>query len=198
LPESLDGLRIVQLSDIHIGAFMPRSEVRRAVETANQLNPDLAVLTRDLINFDGDPLEACIAELSSLRVPLGIWGCNGNHEFYPEVDGASQVLFERYGMALLRQQNRKLQWRSGKLNLIGVDYQSGSAPSSERSAMLQNIESLVRKDIPNILLSHDPNAFQRAAALESSSASPAILMAVRFALRLSIGGGTPPASLRSL
>jgi hypothetical protein len=90
-------------------------------------------------------------------VPLGIWGCNGNPEFYAEVDGASQVLFERYGMALLRQQNRGLQWRSGKLNLIGVDYQSGSAPSSERSAMLQNIESLVRKDIPNILLSHDPN-----------------------------------------
>jgi Calcineurin-like phosphoesterase len=137
LPESLDGLRIVQLSDIHIGAFMPRSEVRRAVEMANQLNPDLAVLTGDLISFDGDPLEACIAELSRLRAPLGIWGCNGNHELYAEVEGASQDLFERYGMGLLRQQNTELRWRGGKLNLIGVDYQSGSAPSSERSTMLQ-------------------------------------------------------------
>jgi hypothetical protein len=95
LPDSLDGLRIVQLSDIHIGAFMPRTEVRRAVEIANQLNPDLAVLTGDLISFDGDPLEACIAELSRLRAPLGIWGCNGNHEFFAEVEGASQDLFER-------------------------------------------------------------------------------------------------------
>jgi uncharacterized protein len=58
LPKGLDGLRIVQLSDIHIGAFMPQSEVWRAVEMANQLNPDLAVLTGDLISFDGDPLEA--------------------------------------------------------------------------------------------------------------------------------------------
>jgi uncharacterized protein len=165
LPKSLDGLRIVQLSDIHIGAFMPQSEVRRAVEMANQLNPDLAVLTGDLITFDGDPLEACIAELSRLRAPLGIWGCNGNHELYADVEGASQVLFERYGMSLLRQQNTELQWRGGKLNLIGVDYQSGSAPSSERSTMLQTIESLVRKDIPNILLSHNPNTFPRAAAL---------------------------------
>jgi uncharacterized protein len=165
LPKSLDGLRIVQLSDIHIGAFMPQTEVRRAVEIANQLNPDLAVLTGDLISFDGDPLEACIAELSRLRAPLGIWGCNGNHEVYAEMEGATQDLFERYGMGLLRQQNTELQWRGGKLNLIGVDYQRGSAPPSERSSMLQSIESLVRKDIPNILLSHNPNTFPRAAAL---------------------------------
>jgi predicted MPP superfamily phosphohydrolase len=165
LPNTLDGLRIVQLSDIHIGAFMPQTEVRRAVEMANQLNPDLAVLTGDLISFDGDPLEACIAELSRLRAPLGIWGCNGNHERYAELEGVSLDLFKRYGMELLRQQNTELQWRGGKLNLIGVDYQSGSAPSSEQSSMLQNIESLIRKDIPNILLSHNPNTFPRAAAL---------------------------------
>ena len=121
---------------------MPQTEVRRAVEIANQLNPDLAVLTGDLISFDGDLLEACIAELSRLRAPLGIWGCNGNHELYAEVEGASQVLFERYGMSLLRQQNTELQWRGGKLNLIGVDYQRGSAPFSEQSSMVQSIESL--------------------------------------------------------
>jgi len=165
LPKSLDGLRIVQLSDIHIGTFMPQTEVRRAVEIANQLNPDLAVLTGDLISFDGDPLEVCITELSRLRAPLGIWGCNGNHELYAEVEGASQDLFERYGMGLLRQQNTELQWRGGKLNLIGVDYQRERTPYSERSSMLQSIESLVRKDIPNILLSHNPNTFPRAAAL---------------------------------
>ena len=165
LPKSLDGLKIVQLSDIHIGAFMPQTEVRRAVEMANQLNPDLAVLTGDLISFEGDPLEACIAELSRLRAPLGIWGCNGNHELFAEVEGASQDLFRRYGMGLLRQQNTELRWRGGKLNLIGIDYQGSSASSSERSSMPQSIESLVRKDIPNILLSHNPNTFPRAAAL---------------------------------
>jgi predicted MPP superfamily phosphohydrolase len=132
---------------------------------ANQLNPDLAVLTGDLISFEGDPLEACIAELSRLRAPLGIWGCNGNHELFAEVEGASQDLFRRYGMGLLRQQNTELRWRGGKLNLIGIDYQGSSASSSERSSMPQSIESLVRKDIPNILLSHNPNTFPRAAAL---------------------------------
>ncbi len=135
------------------------------IEMANGLNPDLAVVTGDSISFDGDPLEVCIAKLSRLRAPLGIWGCNGNHELYAEVEGASQDLFERYGMALLRQRNKELQWRGGKLNLIGVDYQRESAPSGKRSSMLEDIESLVRSDIPNILLSHNPNTFPRAAAL---------------------------------
>ena len=166
LPRTLDGLRIVQLSDIHIGDFMPRADVRRAVEIANELNADLAVLTGDLISSDSDPIEDCISELSRLRAPLGIWGCNGNHEVYAELEDISQKLFQRYGMQLLRQHNAELHWRGGKINLIGVDYQGGRRFAGEHPQMLPGIESLIRKDIPNILLSHNPNTFYRAAALE--------------------------------
>jgi predicted MPP superfamily phosphohydrolase len=165
LPASLDGLRIVQLSDIHIGDFMPRAEVRRAVDMANALHADLAVLTGDLISDIHDPLEDCIAELSQLRVPLGIWGCNGNHERYAEAEERSQALFQRYGMRLLRQQSAEVSWRGGTFNLIGVDYQRERLRSGARPYMLHGIESLVRKDIPNILLSHNPNTFYRAAEL---------------------------------
>jgi uncharacterized protein len=165
LPPSLDGLRIVQLSDLHIGAFMPRAEIRRAVEMANTVQVDLAVLTGDLISNGRDPLEDCIAELSQLRAPLGIWGCNGNHERYAGVEARAQALFARYGMRLLRQQCAEVSWRGGTVNLIGVDYQSEHLRADERSPMLHGIESLVRQDIPNILLSHNPNTFDRAAAL---------------------------------
>jgi predicted MPP superfamily phosphohydrolase len=165
LPPSLDGLRIVQLSDIHIGTFMPRTEVRRAVAMANAVQADLAVLTGDLISDDHDPLEDCIAELSRLRVPLGIWGCNGNHERYAGVEARAQALFQRYGMRLLRQQCTEVSWRGGTLNLIGVDYQSERLRAGDRSPLLHGIEALVRPDIPNILLSHNPNTFDRAAAL---------------------------------
>ena len=165
LPRTLDGLRIVQLSDIHIGDFMPRADVRRAVAIANELNADLVVLTGDLISNDRDPLEDCVAELSRLRAPLGIWGCNGNHEIYTGMEGLAQKFFQRYGMHLLRQESAELRWRGGKINLIGVDYQGGRRFSGEHPLMLPDIESLVRKDIPNILLSHNPNTFYRAAAL---------------------------------
>jgi predicted MPP superfamily phosphohydrolase len=165
LPGTLEGLRIVQLSDIHIGDFMPRADVRRAVEMANELNADLVVLTGDLISSDSDPIEDCISELSRLRAPLGIWGCNGNHEVYAEMEDLSQKLFQRYGMRLLRQESAELHWRGEKINLIGVDYQGGRRLSGKHAQMLPGVKSLIRKDIPNILLSHNPNTFYRAAAL---------------------------------
>jgi uncharacterized protein len=165
LPKGLGGLRIVQLSDIHIGDFMSRVEVRRAVEMANELNADLAVVTGDFISSAGDPLEDCISELSRLRAPLGIWGCNGNHEVYAGMEDLSHKLFKDYGMRLLRQQSAELQWRGEKINLIGVDYQGGRRLSGEQPLMLRGMESLIRKDIPNILLSHNPNSFYRAAEL---------------------------------
>ena len=89
LPRELDGLRIAQLSDIHIGSYMSAAEVRRAVAMANELNPDLSVVTGDFITGPRDPLEACISELAALRAPLGVWGCNGNHEIYADAEEES-------------------------------------------------------------------------------------------------------------
>jgi predicted MPP superfamily phosphohydrolase len=165
LPAGLDGLKIAQLSDIHIGDFMPADQVRRAVDLANSLGADLAVVTGDFITSNGDPLQQCIAELSRLRAPLGVWGCNGNHEIYADAEDLAEELFNHYGMRLLRQNNAELNWKGEAFNLIGVDYQRQHAPLGLEVPMLQTIEPLVRHDIPNILLSHNPNSFRRAAEL---------------------------------
>ena len=159
LPAALDGLQIVQLSDVHIGDFMPQQEVRRAVDMANELSAHLAVVTGDFVTEKGDPLEVCIAELSRVKTPLGTWGCNGNHEIYAEAEDDAQDLFRKYGMRLLRHDNAALRWKGQEFNLIGVDYQR------QRLPMLMNVEPLVRRDVPNILLSHNPNSFPRAAEL---------------------------------
>jgi uncharacterized protein len=165
LPKGLDGLRLVQLSDIHIGDFMPPAELRRAVEMANELKADIAFVTGDFISSAGDPIEACISELSRLNAPLGVWGCNGNHEIYAGMEDLSQKLFEDHGMRLLRQQNAEIQWHAERINLIGVDYQGGRRLSGEEPQMLRGLETCMRRDIPNILLSHNPNSFYRAAKL---------------------------------
>jgi uncharacterized protein len=165
LPPGLDGLRITQLSDIHIGSYMPIAQVRRAVGMANELGGNLAVVTGDFLTGRTDPLEDCIAELSRLRAPLGVWGCNGNHEIYAGAEDEAATLFYRYGMKLLRQQNAELRWQGSALNLIGVDYQRQRAADGGRAAQLAGIEPLVRRDVPNILLSHNPNSFPRAAEL---------------------------------
>src|SRR5437899_12565865 len=68
-------------------------------------------------------------------------------------------------MRLLRKQNATLEHRGGKFNLIGVDYQRDHMTHGPRGPMLENIEHLVSRDMPNILLSHNPDSFHRAADL---------------------------------
>jgi len=165
LPKELDGLRIVQLSDIHAGDLMPVREIRRAVRIAQGLNADMAVITGDFVSGYGDPLEECIAELSLLTAPLGTWGCNGNHEIYAGVEDAAERLFEQHGMRLLRHSAAQVSWRGSAFNLIGVDYQRDVQLTGSMLPSLPGVDFLVRRDMPNILLSHNPNTFHRAAEM---------------------------------
>jgi predicted MPP superfamily phosphohydrolase len=165
LPAALDGMTIVQLSDIHMSGYMPRAQVRRAVDMANDLGANLAVVTGDFITGSGDPLEECIEEVRRLSAPLGIYGCNGNHEIYADAEDRAQELFAQQGMKLLRHENALITFNGAQLNLIGVDYQRERAPGGRKVSALTGIESLIRKDLRNILLSHNPNSFNRAAEL---------------------------------
>jgi predicted MPP superfamily phosphohydrolase len=164
-PQELEGLRLAQLSDIHIGSYMSAPDVRRAVSMTNELRPDISVVTGDFITGRTDPLEACISELARLRAPLGVWGCNGNHEIYAHAQEEAAELFAAHGMKLLRQENAEITWHDGRFNLIGVDYQLGRNSRGRRLTMLARTGSLVRSGMPNILLSHNPNSFPRAAEL---------------------------------
>jgi uncharacterized protein len=165
LPAGLEGMKIVQISDIHLSSYMPRKQVRRAVEMANDLGADLALATGDFITGIGDPIADCIDEVRRLRAPLGVWGCNGNHEIYARAEDIAQCLFAQSGMKLLRQENAEITFNGAAFNLIGVDYQRERTPSGRRIQMLAGADKLVRRDMPNILLSHNPNAFNRAAEL---------------------------------
>jgi len=165
LPPGLDGMQIVQISDIHLSGYMSRSQVRRAVDMANNLGADLAVVTGDLITGMGDPIEDCVDEIRHLRAPLGIWGCNGNHEIYASAEDRAGYLYSQAGMKLLRQENAQLTFRGAQFNLIGVDYQRERTNRGQRLQTLAHVEPLVRRDMPNILLSHNPNTFNRAAEL---------------------------------
>jgi uncharacterized protein len=165
LPPALDGMRIVQLSDIHMSGYMSRTDLRRAVDMANDLRADLAVVTGDFITGASDPLADCIEEIRNLRAPLGVFGCNGNHEIYARAEDAAQRLFAQAGMKLLRHESVQLPFRGALFNLLGVDYQRERTPGGHRMQMLPDLASLVRRDMPNILLSHNPNSFNRAAEL---------------------------------
>jgi predicted MPP superfamily phosphohydrolase len=165
LPAALDGMKIVQMSDIHLSGYMSRAQVRRAVDMANDLGADLAVVTGDLITGSGDSIADCVDEVRRLHAPLGTWGCNGNHEIYARAEDEAAYLYSQAGMKLLRQENAQITFKGAQFNLLGVDYQRERTPRGQRQQTLAGVEALVRRDMPNILLSHNPNTFNRAAEL---------------------------------
>ncbi|PYT89514.1 MAG: hypothetical protein DMG36_21580 [Acidobacteria bacterium] len=158
-------MKIVQLSDIHLSSYMSRAQVRRAVDMANDLGADLAVVTGDLITGSGDPIAECVDEIRHLYAPLGTWGCNGNHEIYAHAEDTAAYLYAQAGMNLLRQSSAQVTFKGAQFNLIGVDYQREYNGRGQRQQLLSSVEPLVRRDMPNILLSHNPNSFNRAAEL---------------------------------
>lgn len=169
LPKAFDGFRILQLSDIHISAFMSAEEIRKYVAIANRLKPDLVVITGDFVTWEAATEGVVVQALSGLKAPFGVFGCLGNHENFTGTKDSITRLFATEGIHILREARRPLQIGHDSLNLMGVDFQSlfGGRydPQWPPRAYLQGIERLLIQDTANILLSHNPNTFDRAAEL---------------------------------
>ncbi len=153
LPKDLDGLKIVQLTDIHLGPFLVRRELARAVDMANGLRAHIAVITGDIITSHGDPLDDGLQELARLRADAGVFGCHGNHEKYAAAEEYATTEGRRLGIDFLRGEARSLRFGSASLNLVGVDYQRSRRP------YLVGTENLIAPGNVNLLLSHNPDVF---------------------------------------
>jgi predicted MPP superfamily phosphohydrolase len=169
LPRAFEGFRIVQLSDIHISPFMTANQIRGCVTMANGLNADLVVLTGDFVTDDAGAEAAVVHALSGLKAPFGVFGCLGNHEFYTETEESITRLFAAVGIRILRQERVAIQSNGEMLNLIGIDYQTVPLSRDHEGHVVEQYlagsEDLVMPDKVNILLSHNPNTFDRAAQL---------------------------------
>ena len=170
LPKTFEGFRIVQLSDVHIGPFMSESEIRRYVGIANALKPDLVAFTGDFVTWDPSTQQAVVNALAGLRAPYGVFGCLGNHEAWSNTEASITALFARAGIRILRQARAPVAAHCEQLNLIGVDYATrhhAPVPGQEHVVRryLEGVESLVAPDTVNILMSHNPDTFDRAAEL---------------------------------
>ncbi len=157
LPKDLDGLRIAHLSDIHLSPFLSEPELARAIALANERQPHLAVVTGDLITSVGDPLDACLRQLSRLRAEAGTVGCLGNHEIYARVEDEATWKGARAGIRFLRQEALRLRFGNATLNVTGVDYQRMGG------RYLRGAEQWIASGATNILLSHNPDVFDVAA-----------------------------------
>src|SRR5579872_3216477 len=159
LHPDLEGLLLVQLSDIHLSPFLSEEEFARVVDAANELRPHLMVVTGDLISVRGDPLDACLHQLSRLRADAGVLGCLGNHEIYSGTQRYTAEQGARLGVPFLRSQARPLRFGKALLNVAGVDYQR----MNWSPHYLAGAGRLIVPGALNILLQHNPDVFPTAA-----------------------------------
>jgi uncharacterized protein len=157
LPADLDGIRIVQLTDIHRGPFLSRQQLDWAVQIANETRAHFAIVTGDLISSGLDPLDDCLDSLARLRADAGVFGCLGNHEIYAGAVKYTEREAASRGIRFLRHAAEPLRFGNAKLNLAGVDYQMFRRP------YLKGAEHLIAPDAYNVLLSHNPDVFPIAA-----------------------------------
>lgn len=163
LPLEADGVRIVQLSDVHIGPTLDGAWLTGIVERVNALAPDLVVITGDLVDGSVAELRDQVAPLAALRARHGVYFVTGNHEYY---SGAAAWVAElaRLGLRVLRNERVAIALGTG-FDLAGVDdYNSrGLAPGHGQDLP----RALAGRDPARavVLLAHQPRSVFEAAAL---------------------------------
>jgi predicted MPP superfamily phosphohydrolase len=169
LPKAFEGFRIVQLSDLHISPFMSADEILKYIEIANQLRGDLVVVTGDFLTYDPATQGAVVRAVSALKAPFGVLGCLGNHEYITGTEESITRLLEKEQIRILRQERVAIQSGGESFNMIGIDYEQARLSADHEGHLvdryMEKNENLVMPGTVNILLNHNPNAFDRAAEL---------------------------------
>jgi predicted MPP superfamily phosphohydrolase len=164
LPDSMDGLRIIQISDVHVGSFLHRyHKVQKAIDKMNALDADYVFFTGDLVNNKADEMHGWEPLFSSIQAKKGKFSILGNHDYGDYVKWGEQdekqenlkhliELHQAIGFRPLL--NDAVELSEGAW-LLGVE-NWGKAPFRQ-SGKLPETLAKVPADAFKILLSHDPS-----------------------------------------
>jgi predicted MPP superfamily phosphohydrolase len=150
------GLRIVQISDPHLGPFMSEARLRRICERAVAAAPDIIVLTGDYTTREtAADAELLGRALAPLRDHPHVYACRGNHDL--ENPEAVARGLELAGVRLLVDESITIPTRVGRVQIIGMDFHWRDRARAMKGVLID----LVRPaDGLRIILLHDPGAFQ--------------------------------------
>jgi hypothetical protein len=170
LPAAFEGLRIVQLSDIHLGSWLSSKPLQKAVDQVNALNPDIIVFTGDLVNYSTSEVRGFEQVLAQLKAPMGIYTILGNHDYgdyiswkKPEEKEANlQQLVDFYdslSWKLLRNESFRIEKDGASLLIAGVENWSATTRFKKYGDLYKTMENTPYADV-NVLLSHDPTHWE--------------------------------------
>ena len=154
LPDTFDGYRILQISDLHIGSFARHPEfIKKMVSTANSLNADLIVFTGDLINVKENEIRPFVKHLSQLKAKDGVLSIMGNHDYW---DDKKIINTEKeMGWKMLLNDHVNIRRQEHYISVVGVE-QTGRPPFEARGKLGKAIVN-VQDGTFKILLTHYPS-----------------------------------------
>jgi uncharacterized protein len=159
-PRALDGFRIVQISDIHIGPLLGRKFAAHIAQRVNALAPDLVAVTGDLVDGSAPRLASEVAPFAELRARYGVFFVTGNHDHYSGAEHWSEAV-RGLGMRVLRNERVEIGSPGASFDLVGVDDHHAHFAGDGRSDLAR---ALAGRDPERaaVLLAHDPATFARA------------------------------------
>jgi predicted MPP superfamily phosphohydrolase len=163
-PRALDGFRLVQLSDLHIGPILGRDFAREVVRRVAKLEPDLIAVTGDLVDGDVRMLRDEVAPFAALNAPHGVWFVTGNHDYYSGADRWVDRARE-LGMRALRDERVTVGDGEASFDLAGVEDHNAQLVQPGRREDLEAALAGREPARPVVLMAHDPSTFRRASRL---------------------------------
>jgi predicted MPP superfamily phosphohydrolase len=163
-PAGLDGFRLVQVSDLHLGPILDRRFMRHVVERVAELDPDLVAITGDLVDGSIHRLAPEAAPLAELGARHGVFFVTGNHDYYSGAD-AWVAEVRRLGVRVLRNERVTIGEGDQVFDLAGVEDHHAHLVSAAHREDLPR--ALAGRDPARavVLLAHDPATFPAAARL---------------------------------
>ncbi len=170
LPPAMDGFRIGQITDVHVGTFIDTRYLQDAVRAMNNAKVDLQVMTGDLID-DLDQLDGTMAALSECDARHGMLAILGNHEHWrglePILQAYADVEARGGPVRLLVDASHTFEHAGQAVRVVGVDYpMSGRSHRVKTQRMQASAEAGFRDVAPGevvLCLTHHPDFFPLAA-----------------------------------
>lgn len=156
----MEKLKCAMISDVHMGDTIGRERLRTAVEKINSLNPDIAVITGDLIDREIEPVKRAnmLEELKGIKTRFGAYVIMGNHEYYSNDVEEINKMYEDSGLVVLRDKYVKI---NNSFYLVGREDYMADKSGSHREK-LSNLLEGVDKSLPVIVLDHQPKSLSEA------------------------------------
>lgn len=162
LPEGLTGLRIVQISDLHLGPLVSVAKVEALVNRVNNLKPDLIAITGDLVDGEADGVRAKVERMAALRATHGVFFITGNHEYYSGVARWIPII-RSLGWQLLDNEHAVIERNGAPLAVVGMpDPASRGRRGSGQGPDLAKALAGVSPATTKLLLFHPPTGYEAA------------------------------------